>query len=65
MQNLTQLVTVSHGPADVRVTCDKSLSREEWITQLAALGIDTDQSRFFDHIDNGDGTETIVFEVQQ
>lgn len=62
MPTTVELVTVERTASDVRVTCDKGLSREEWRQQIKAAGL-TDQARFFDFQDNGDGTETVIFEV--
>lgn len=59
----TSLVTVTRTGSDVRITCDKSLSREEWMHQLEHLGLADLEARFFDYIDNKDGTETVVIEV--
>ena len=60
-----ELVTVSNTASDTRITCDKGLSREEWQRQVAALGIDMQRARFFDFIDNHDGTETVIIEVDK
>jgi hypothetical protein len=64
MTTTTQLLTVNRTSSDIRITCDKSVSREEWTREVQALGL-ADTSRFFEYLDNGDGTETIVIEVDK
>lgn len=62
MDTTTRLTTVSRTVSDIRITCDKGLSREEWTREIMALGLNN-KARFFEYLDNGDGTETIVIEV--
>ena len=62
MQTTNRLLTVNRTVADIRITCDKGLSREEWTREIEALGL-TEKARFFEYMDNGDGTETVIIEV--
>lgn len=62
MSTVSKLITVTQTVSDVRITCDKGLSRHEWQQEVRGLGL-TDSARFFEYLDNGDGTETVVIEV--
>jgi len=62
MNTTTRLLTVNRTASDIRITCDKGLSREEWTQEIEALGL-TEKARFFEYMDNGDGTETVIIEV--